>query len=629
MCGICGYVSGGQELEIIEKMTRTLLHRGPDAMGCWEGSGVALGHTRLAIIDLSEAGSQPMATPDGRYQLVFNGEIYNFQEIRRELEGLGHTFKSSCDTEVILVGYARWGMQVLDRLQGMFAFAVWDNEYRRLLMARDRVGIKPLFYAQLPCGLVFASEIKAIFAHPAFRPQLSFSAIDAYLALGYVPGPDTIFDGIRALMPGCWLEWDGRREGSQVTTGSYWSPSFCRDVLEASEDELIDELDARLNDAVKSHLVADVPVGAFLSGGVDSSLVAAMAQRHTSEPIHTFTIGFSGGGDERPFARTVASHIGSHHHERPAEPDLVKLLPRLISHLEQPLFDNSILPTFLVSQLAREHVKVALSGDGGDEPFAGYEWTRYALALPHLPIPSWGVLKGWKWAYETGFPGQLKRLIHDVGHLEEASYLRRITVSQSLRHWLYTPSFAGRFVAGDPVDRMNAVLRNAPVRDKRERFLHSDLCTYLPEDVLFKVDRMSMANSLEVRVPLLDHRLLEWVLRLPFHMRFRQGRGKYLLRKVASRYLPPSILKPRKQGFTIPVGRWLHGELGNSVQALFTSRAFVERGIILPQRALALLAMHRSGRFDLGHRIWSLVILELWAQIWLDQNPPGLMPIFL
>lgn len=615
MCGICGYTGIGTDDRIIEKMTRTLLHRGPDAMGSWLGTEAALGHTRLSIIDLTEAGSQPMATPDGRYQLVFNGEIYNFREMRRELEEWGHRFISSCDTEVILLGYARWGPQVLQKLRGMFAFAVYDNASESLFMARDRMGIKPLFYAPLPRGLIFASEIKALFAHPALSPEFCPGAIDSYIALGYVPGPGTIFKQVKTLMPGCWLKWEGARNESRVVIGRYWFADFGKSELYDDESKLIDELDARLNDAVKSHLVADVPVGAFLSGGIDSSLVAAIARKHTVEPLHTFTIGFSGDGDERPFARAVAAHIGSSHNELLAEPDLIEHLPRLVYHLEQPLFDNSILPTFLVSKLAREHVKVVLSGDGGDEPFAGYEWTRLALSIPHLPL-AWKP-GGWQWAYETGFSGKLKRLIHDLGSDEEARYMRRITVSRSFRHWLYEPAFAAE-LEDEPLHSFRSGLRSSPVKDKRERFLHCDLCAYLPEDVLFKVDRMSMAHSLEVRVPLLDHRLLEWVFGLPFSMRFRQNRGKYLLRKVAARYLPSSVLEPRKQGFTIPMGRWLLGELGSKIETLFSSKSFARRGIVRPDRALSLLAMHRSKRFDLGHRIWSLVILEAWARLWLD-----------
>ena len=610
MCGLGGYAGTGSQ-EVLDRMTKLLAHRGPDARGTWAGHGVGLAATRLAILDLSPAGNQPMGDASAGVYVAFNGEIYNFEELRTELASVGYVFHSRSDTEVLLHGYRYWGESILPRLRGMFAFAIWDELHRQLLLARDRLGIKPLFYAQLPDGLVFASEIKALFAHPSLRVQMDPAVVDEYLALGYVASPRTIFKGVHALPPGHWLRW----RAAAPETRRYWAPDFRQSALEGREDDLVDELDARLNDAVRSHLLADVPVGVFLSGGIDSSLVAAIAQRHSPEPLHTFTIGFAGGGDERAYARQVSAHIGSRHHERLAEPALEEELPRLLWHLEQPLFDNSVLPTHLVSQLAREQVKVVLSGDGGDEPFAGYDWTRWALVLPSLPLAPVG--GGWEWAYRTGKIGVLQRLYYDLSHPAEERYLRRMTASRPFRHWLCTPEYLEQ-IGGDAVDGLRGLLRDAPVRDPREAFLHADLSGFLPDDILFKVDRMSMAHSLEVRVPLLDHHLLEWVLRLPWAMRFRRGRGKYLLRRVAARYLPAPILKPRKQGFTVPVGRWLHGELGDLARALFASKAFGGRGIIRQDKALQLLAMHRSGRYELGHRIWSLVVLETWCRVWLD-----------
>jgi len=599
-------------MQVLEAMTQLLAHRGPDGRGVWIDDGIGLAHTRLSILDLSAAGSQPMVTSDGSCVLVFNGEIYNYQDLREELQQEGETFRSRSDTEVLLMGYRRWGKSVLERLRGMFAFALWDTPKRKLLLARDRLGIKPLFFAHLKPGIVFASEIKAMLVHPGIRREMNPSAVDAYFELGYIPGPDTVFEGVQALAPGCWLEY---AEGS-LTTRRYWIPDFSRNGLAGSEDELLEQLDQRLNDAVKSHLVADVSVGAFLSGGIDSSLVCAVAQKHVPKPLRTFTIGFNGGGDERRYARLVAAHIGADHHEMLATPDILSELPRLVKHLEQPLFDNSVLPTHLVSQAARQHVKVVLSGDGGDEPFAGYEWTRRALSLPRAP-GSWQPA-GWHWAYRSGAAGLAQRLAYDLTHSADDRYQRRVCVSAALRSWLYHPEFISQS-PNSIQDSTQHLLDQAPVPDMRDRFIHADLCRYLPEDVLFKVDRMSMANSLEVRVPLLDHHLMEWVLRLPFDMRFRAGRGKYLLRKLAVRYLPPEILKPRKQGFTIPIGDWLRGELGNWVEGLFRSPSFENRRIIRKDAALELLAMHRTGRYELGHRIWQLVMFEVWARLWLDR----------
>jgi len=611
MCGISGCVGTQTEDSILKAMVRSLQHRGPDGKGHWTNQVAALGHNRLAIIDLTDAASQPMSTPDGRYRIVFNGEIYNYRELRIDLQKAGETFQSASDTEVLLVGYRKWGKQVLDKVRGMFAFAIWDDYHKQLFLARDRVGIKPLFYALLDKGLVFASEIKAILKHPAVEREINPTAVDSYLELGYVSGPDTIFKNIFALTPGCWLQY----QGNSFKIHRYWTPDLSQPTFQENEADLVEKLDNKLNDAVRSHLVADVPVGAFLSGGVDSSLVTAIAQKQMDQPIHTFTIGFSGGGDERVYAATVAKHIGSNHHENLVTPDIIRKIPHLIKHLEQPLFDNSVLPTYLVSKFARKEVKVVLSGDGGDESFAGYDWTRFALSLPDLPL-KWSP-SGWSWAYQRGLSGLLKRLAHDIGNSGNARYLRRISVSRDLRQWLYRPEFCEQISYEQQAD-IEKILRTAPVRDKRERFLFADFCAYLPEDVLFKVDRMSMANSLEVRVPLLDRHFLSWVLRLPFSMKYRYGYGKYLLRKLAARYLPPVILKPRKQGFTVPMGRWLRGELLDPVMRLFNSEKFKQRGIVRPQAALELLNMHSSNRYDLGHRLWSLVVLEVWSRVWLD-----------
>ncbi|MEE9528624.1 MAG: asparagine synthase (glutamine-hydrolyzing), partial [Dehalococcoidia bacterium] len=312
MCGICGYVGIPVDISMLEMMVQSLRHRGPDDFGYWTNNKAALGHTRLAIIDLTEAASQPMTTQDSRYVLVFNGEIYNYRELRRNLEQDGEVFQSTSDTEVILLGYRKWGKEILERLRGMFAFAIWDAHLQQLFLARDRIGIKPLFYAPMADGLAFASEIKAMLEHPKLSREMNESAMDLYLTLGYVPGPDTIFRNIRAIMPGCWLEW---REG-KLQIHQYWTPDFTSPFQERDEDDLIEELDEKLNDAVKAHLVADVPVGAFLSGGVDSSLIAAIAQKHSPESLRTYTIGFSSGMDERHFARTVATHINSKHQER-------------------------------------------------------------------------------------------------------------------------------------------------------------------------------------------------------------------------------------------------------------------------------------------------------------------------
>ncbi len=604
MCGLAGYTGKG-DTSVLEAMSDALQHRGPDAQAIWDGDMAGLVHTRLSIQDLSEAGAQPMVANDT--YLVFNGEIYNAPELRNILLALGYSFRGHSDTEVILNGYLHWGEHVVSRLSGMFSFAIWDEHHQLMMLARDRLGIKPLFYTKTTSGLVFASEIKAIFKHSKVNKTVDMVAIDAYLTLGYVPGPKTIFEGIASLPPAHTLIW---KHGMSTLT-RYWQISS-HESIQGSESELVDELDQRLNDAVGSHLLADVDIGAFLSGGVDSSLVCAIAAKHLDVPLKTFTIGFEGGGDERKWAEQVATHIQSDHQSHIAGLDLIDKLPLLLKHLEQPLFDNSILPTYLVSQVASEKVKVVLAGDGGDEPFLGYEWTRWALTLPRL-LPQIPFL-GWEWAYQTGKLGLLKRGIFDISHCADERYLRRMTASQQFRYHLYTHDYKAS-LNHDPID----ILRKPLHQDSKDiRFSEVDLHAYLHEDVLFKVDRMSMAHSLEVRVPLLDHQLLEWEMALPLNMRFRHGHGKYLLRKVAARYLPADILKPRKQGFTIPIGKWLRGELGAWAAALFSSQTFIERNIFESEKILLLLHRHQSGHYELGHRIWSLIVLELWFREWID-----------
>ncbi|PCI41211.1 MAG: asparagine synthase (glutamine-hydrolyzing) [Proteobacteria bacterium] len=610
MCGLAGYTGQGHAA-VLEQMAKVLQHRGPDAHGTWLNEHTGLAHARLSIQDLSEAGAQPMSAQG--IHLAFNGEIYNAPALREQLINAGHTFRGHSDTEVILQGYLQWGKAVLTRLSGMFAMALWNESQQSMLLARDRVGIKPLFYAQHEQGLVFGSEIKAIFAHTTIKKELNAPMIDAYLALGYVPRPQTIFTGVCVLPPAHMLLW----QAGEVHIEPYWQLSDDTQVLQGDESDLTDELDQRLNDAVASHLLADVDIGAFLSGGVDSSLVCAIAAKHMGihkkdKALQTFTIGFEGGGDERGWAKQVAEHIGSEHHAHIAGLDLVEKLPLFLQHLEQPLFDNSILPTYLVSQVASEKVKVVLAGDGGDEPFLGYDWTRRALTLPRLlpNIP----YAGWQWAYQTGKMGLLKRGLFDISHGANERYVRRMTTSQNFRHDLYADDYRAS-LTNEPID----ILRDALMEHEGDtRFSHVDLDWYLPEDVLFKVDRMSMAHGLEVRVPLLDHTLLEWEMSLPLGLRFKDGRGKYLLRKVAARYLPSNILKPRKQGFTIPIGEWLRGDLGGWAESLFVSDRFAGRGVFKPEKALELLRLHQSGNYELGHRLWSLIVLEMWFREWMD-----------
>ncbi|MGD9201339.1 MAG: asparagine synthase (glutamine-hydrolyzing) [Chitinispirillia bacterium] len=626
MCGICGFVISEKKTSTInyrktlKNMTDCISHRGPDQCGQYytvtDNINVGFGHQRLSIIDLSKQGNQPIFNETHKVCIIFNGEIYNFQELKHRLTAKGHSFSSKSDTETILHLFEEEGHQCTKKLNGMFAFAIWDNLQKKLFVARDPLGIKPLFYTEVSGGLAFSSEIKSLFKLPYVSKEPDPVKIDEYLTFGYVPGPGTIYKGIYSLQPGHWMQW---YDGS-IHTHCYWSPDNNYESTKVSVGSLVEELDSILNDTIKNHLIADVPVGAFLSGGVDSSLVSAIASKYTEEPLHTFTIGFSGGGDEREYAREVATHIGSVHHERLVDPDLTNKLPQLVWHLDQPLFDNSILPTFLVSNLAKEQGKVVLAGDGGDEPFIGYGWTRAATTIPGLPLPF--LPSYWQWNYQKGLIGYFRRGIFDITHGATEKYLRRITTFKQFRHNLYTKSFLNQ-IHDDPQDIFRFRINNFHVKYWKDRFALADLMFYLPEDVLFKVDRMSMAHGLEVRVPLLDHNLIEWILKLPWHLRCRQGIGKYLLKKVAAKYLPPLILKPRKQGFTVPIERWLKSDIGNMAKRIFRSKTFSNRNIICPDKALSLINLHQSNRFELGHRIWSLLFLEIWFRVWVDDQSPN------
>jgi len=611
MFGIAGFVGKG-DLSVLYAMAEEVAHRGPDAQGVWHdernANGAGLAHTRLSILDLSDAGAQPMHLD--HLHLVYNGEIYNSPVLRDELITMGCHFRGHSDTEALLNGYRMWGEDVVDRLEGMFAFAIWDEQEERLLLVRDRIGIKPLYYAIHHGEIIFASGVGAIFAHGSVEKRPNLAMVESYLTLGYVPSPHTMFESVMMLPPAHKLTL----ENGQVRISRYWHVTTeMGGEPGLNEAAAINVLDEKLNHSIAAHLLSDVEVGAFLSGGVDSSLVAAIAARHLDRPLKTFTIGFEGGGDERAYARLAAEHIDSEHHECLATPELFDELPLLLRQMEQPLFDNSMLPTFLVSQQARKEVKVVLSGDGGDEPFLGYEWTRRAMTLPRL-LPALP-FSGWRWAYRDGLVGKFQRLVYDTSHDANARYLRRITVPFAFSSWLLNPEVCRK----NRVEPLAAIRMALSSASGANRFSLADLENYLPEDVLFKVDRMSMAHGLEVRVPLLDHHLVQFAMHLPDALRFKQGRGKYLLRKVAERYLPEALLEPRKQGFTVPVSQWLRGELGARVEEIFCSDAFAARGVIRPQRALELLAMHRSGSFDLGHRIWSLVILEMWFQVWIDK----------
>lgn len=632
MCGICGFIVGHKDgskdwLGILEVMTQRLVHRGPDSEGYHYSHTsrgvVGLGHRRLSVIDLSENANQPLGNEDDSVIIVFNGEIYNYKELTEELKGRGHRFESHSDTETIVHLYEEVGEQCVDRLHGMFSFALWDEKRNRLLLARDPIGIKPLFYTFKEGNVYFASEIKALLLVDDVSRDMDLKALDHYFTYGYIPGSRTIFKDIKKLPPGSYLIFDN----GDININPYWSIRYLPKT-ELSEGALKEALLNTLMHAVKRHLVSDVPVGVFLSGGVDSSIVVALMNMVGERQFDTFSLGYaSGGKDELPYAATIANRFYTNHHEFRVDPQMTRILPELLWHLDEPFFDNSIIPTYYISKFAREKVKVVLSGDGGDELFGGYEWTRrhqYKVAYDMLPGFIRSPLMKYNYSleleddYGTSFNAKLKRLLADLSSNFQMGFLRRTTVSYPFRQMLYSPEFKGELEEFDAADYRGGLFSEVQVEDDREKMLYADTVSFLPEDCLFKVDRMSMAHSLEVRVPFLDRELVEFVARIPFGLKIRRLTSKYILKKTFSSYLPREILHQRKQGFTIPISAWLKGELGDLASRILLSDELEKRNLFEMNFIRWMLDEHKIGRQEFGHRIWSLVVFEIWARLFLD-----------
>jgi asparagine synthase (glutamine-hydrolysing) len=636
MCGIAGFADSLIRLEeaadrhaadvrLVGAMCGVIRHRGPDDEGVLVAPGVGLGMRRLSIIDLA-TGHQPIGSEDGSIQVVFNGEIYNYRELGAELAREGHRFATSSDTEVIVHGYEQWGERVFERLRGMFGIALWDARARTLWLARDRAGIKPLYYTEHGGRLFFGSELKSLLAAGAVRREVDPAALHHYLAFLYTPVDRAIFPGVCKLPPGHVLRW---REG-QATSSRYWSPPAA-EALTLSDAEAEEALLERLRSAVRSHMVSDVPLGAFLSGGVDSSLVVALMAEAADRPVKTFSIGFDEPAyDELDAARLVARHVGADHHEFVVRPDALGIVERLVAHFDEPFADASAIPTWYVSEMARRHVTVVLSGDGGDELFAGYD--RY---LPHplaarfdaLPLPGKGALaRAAARALPHGARGQ--RFLRHVGAGAEERYIDAIT--------FFGPADRAALCMGamrrdqsspeDAIRERFAQLGHLPLTS---RFMRVDFETYLPEDVLTKVDRMSMAHSIESRVPLLDHPLVEFAMGLPLAAKLRDGERKFLLRRVAARLVPPAILARRKQGFGVPLGMWFRGTLRDSFSDVLTSPRTRQRGYFEPREVQRLLDEHLGGVRDHELRLWQLLMFELWHRAYVDRAGAEVEPAAL
>jgi len=624
MCGIAGIVSANRsdriEEAVVRRMCDAIVHRGPDDEGLLARQNTGLGMRRLSIIDLA-GGHQPIFNEDRSAWIVFNGEIYNFPELRPELEAQGHRFATHSDTETIVHLYEEFGAGCVQKLRGMFAFALWDETRQKLLIARDRLGKKPLHYALHREKLYFASEIKSILAVAPELAEVDRAALLQYMYLGYIPDPATAFVGIHKLPPGHLLEF----ERGEVRIRKYWDLPQYGTHQPASEEECLEELERRLAEAVRIRLISEVPLGAMLSGGTDSSTVVALMARASAKPVKTFAIGFKQADfDESKYARIVAQKFGTDHHELILEPDVLGTIEKLTHSLEEPFADSSMLPTYFVSCLARQHVTVALSGDGGDELFAGYE--RYGIQQGREKF--------------ARIPASLSRLYrkHVFPLVPKGTRGRQLSYNLSLPwreryadEMCFVPSFEREFPllspefratiaeSGDPQAILLRYFEQAPAKDPVSQMLYVDTKTYLVEDILTKVDRMSMLTSLEVRVPILDHLFVEWVTGLGPEWKMRNGQQKYIFRKLAERVgVPKEVLYRPKQGFALPLVHWMRNELRGIILTTLLEPRTLQRGYFDPVGVRRLLDEHFSGRRDRSSAIWRLLIFELWHRNFLE-----------
>jgi asparagine synthase (glutamine-hydrolysing) len=643
MCGIAGLIrtsaAAWEPDHVLDAMTSAVRHRGPDDAGAWHDRdhGVSLGHRRLSILDLSSEGHQPMLDQGQRYVITYNGEVYNFAELRDELRAGGAAFRSASDTEVILAGVARWGVEAtVRRLNGIFAFALYDRTRQRLYLVRDHLGVKPLYYGVIGGCFAFASELSPFRRLPNFSDEIDLASVDALLRYGYVPTPRSIFRDVRKLTPGTIAEIDVRAPTAEPALSRYWSASQVAEAGAAgpftgTPDDAVEALDELLRRAVGAQMVSDVPLGAFLSGGIDSSTIVALMQAQSSRPVRTFSIGFQERGyDEAAAAARVAAHLGTSHTDLyVSSADALAVIPQLPTLYDEPFADSSQLPTYLVSRLARRDVTVALSGDGGDELFAGYNrhvlgerlWRRMSLTPMSLRRAARRAIAGVSPARYESVIGGLQRLtgrpvtaartgfkLHKLAALLDAD-------TQADFYERLTSQWTGVENAVRQPNGAAAAARRIPAAGLpsfTEQMMHWDLVSYLPDDILVKVDRASMACSLEARVPFLDPRVVEFAWRLPLSLKQRMGQGKWVLRQVLDRYVPRALVDRPKAGFAVPIDSWLRGPLREWAEELLSREALERHGIFDARVVRSLWQRHLSGSIDAQHALWNVLMFQAW-----------------
>jgi asparagine synthase (glutamine-hydrolysing) len=627
MCGIAGKLTMGTRVEVseIESMLRPIAHRGPDATGIHLDGNVGLGHARLSIIDLS-TGAQPMCNEDETVWIVFNGEIYNYQGLRQRLLAKGHVFRSQSDTEVIIHAYEEFGIDCVRELRGMFAFAIWDAKRRQLFVTRDRVGIKPFYYCHTEGSFLFASELKAILVDPAVSRDLSQSAIRQFLSFYYLPGEDTLFGSIKKLLPGHSIVV----ANGKIKIHQYWDLHFTKDRWNMSFEDAVEELRELLKSTVRDHMIADVPVGILLSGGVDSSAVLSLAVQGTAKKVKTFTVGFEGTNvvDERPYARLAAQRFGTDHFDISiSAEDFWDFLPAYTLHMEEPVCEPPAVALYYVSKLARDHVKVLLSGEGGDEAFAGYSNYPNMLRLQHLQssLGPFARLAGSMLSLGSGafaMP-RVHRYGEALGRPLSDHYFSRssnpTTFFNRCGGRIFTREFLGATASVSPRQTIAALVRNCQGSGLLDQMLYLDTKTWLPDDLLVKADKITMANSLELRVPLLDHVVLEFAASLPSEFKVRERETKRILKSVFAEVLPKEVIQRKKAGFPVPYERWLRYELRERIDAVLLSDRAAARGYFVPREVKRLLeANTATGRYS--KEVFSLLVIELWHRQFLDQQ---------
>jgi asparagine synthase (glutamine-hydrolysing) len=622
MCGICGYIDYQNPIEdrrnLIYKMCDLMAHRGPDAHGYYFKDNVALGHRRLSIIDLL-TGAQPMSNANKTVWIVYNGEIYNFPEIKRDLIQKGYSFRTRSDTEVLINGYQAYGIDLLGHLNGMFSFAIWDEKEKRLFAARDRLGKKPLYYYHDDKCFIFSSELKSLIINPEISRDINIEAADKYFSYGYIPAPLTIFKNIYKLRAAHYLLWKEK----DIQTDKYWDVEYQPDDVTKSEDEYLEELMELLKLSIHRRLMSDVPLGAFLSGGIDSSTVVGLMSQVSSERVKTFTIGFSEHQySEVDDAKSVADKFDTQHHEYTVSPNAIEVIPKIIWYFDEPFADSSAIPTYYVSQIARKHVTVILSGDGGDELFAGYkrymEKNQYEI-YKYIPRIIREYVVG-SIARSLPISAKGRNFLLELSLLEKKQNFEIIELYPYIKADLFSNDLIDQLGKVDTPGSLIEYWGGFPQSCLLSKMQYFDTKIYLPDDILVKVDRMSMAHSLETRAPLLDYHLVEFAARIPAELQMKDGKGKYLLRKLAEKLLPQQVLTKRKQGFAIPAKEWFQNELWDMTSDLLTAHRFQERGYFNRQNILKILKDHKKGVRDYSNWLWCLLIFELWHQTYIDSD---------